>query len=158
MAKRKAAVRLQPSAPELQAAREFLEARWSEWLAERGRQAGGGLAGACVFASAFARLVFGGDVRANWHHTWIEHPHGTRIDLTGAAGVREQAAERLKLAGEIGPQALSPFFQGADPDPWADQPAFRVTRDFQDTWASVQPRARAWAREFRASRADAMPA
>ena len=139
-----------PAAEEnVAAAKAFLEQAWCGRAVEYGQPEPADLTGACIYAAAFCRLLFGGTVRGGWHHIWLE-VDGRKIDLTAAVGVNVQAAERLELANRYGPSVLSEFFQGANPDPYLDQPAFRRTADFRDTWKSVQPRVRDWARRFRA--------
>ena len=133
------------------AAKTFLAQHWQEWLAENRRPDHGDLRGACVFATAFARLLFGGSPVGNWHHLRLKVGE-IHIDFTEASGVREQALERDAEYREL--EAAMPsfrrpsFFQGTDPDPLLHQPDYLRSPDFIESWHSVQPRAQDWAKEF----------
>jgi len=140
------------------AAKGFFAKRWKEWLVENGRPDYGDLRGACVFATAFSHVLFGGRPVGNWHHLRLKLGE-QHVDLTDAAGVKEQAREQdeeyRKLERELQGFRRTTFFQGPDPDPLLHQPAFLSSTDFQETWGSVQPRARGWAGEFLQAHADA---
>jgi hypothetical protein len=128
--------------------RAFLRIVWAERAAEYGREAPEDLTGACVFATAFARTALGaGEVRGNWHHTYLQMADGTIVDLTEGAGVAEQARERMALH-ERYPSMRSPHFVGPDVDIHMHDEKFMRSRDFQETWQSVQERAGQWAERF----------
>jgi GNAT superfamily N-acetyltransferase len=128
--------------------RKFLISKWGSRSEGLGRSHPEDLTGACIFATSLAKKVLGeGTVRGNWHHTYLQLDDGTIVDLTGAAGVREQALERQKLHEQY-PHTKSPFFVGPDVDPHMHDPAFLKTRDFRDTWNSVQDTTQEWADEF----------
>jgi len=139
------------------AAREFFSRRWQEWLAENHRPNHGDLRGACVFATAFSRVLFGGRPVGNWHHLRLE-VDGGHIDLTDAAGVQEQAREQdveyRRAEVELPGFRRTSFFQGTDPDPLLHQPAFLQSPDFREAWRSVQPRAKGWAKQFLRAHAE----
>lgn len=121
--------------------RESIESFWPER-----RPGAANLSGACVFATATARLVFGGRAHGNWHHVHLRSADGTLVDLTAGAGIRQAAAERLALHAADPRFALPPHWIGEDVEPLLHDPAFIRSRDFLEVWQGVQPRARDWAR------------
>lgn len=126
--------------------RAFVKTKWAERAIELGRETPADLTGACIFATAFAHKVLGGEVRGNWHHTYLD-VDGQTVDLTEGEGVREQAIERQQLHSTY-PSMRSPHFVGPDVDIHMHDPSFLATPDFRDTWDSVQERAAMWASEY----------
>ncbi len=59
----------------------FLLARWQERAKECGGPQPTSLSGACKFTSLFTIKVFGGEMRGNYDHQWVEL-HGEVIDPT----------------------------------------------------------------------------
>jgi hypothetical protein len=55
------------------------------------------VSGGCFYAAALARNLFGGNIRGNWQHVWIEYQN-IRIDLTGLADVSIAQATRTHVA------------------------------------------------------------
>lgn len=129
--------------------RAFVTSAWAERAREYGRDEPQDLTGACIVSTAFAQQVLGGEVRGSWHHLYLVLPGEQIVDLTEGAGVREQAIEREQLH-ERRPSMRSAFFVGPDVDVHLHQPKFLATRDFRDTWDSVQDRAADWANSFAA--------
>jgi len=131
--------------------KEFFTLRWQEWLESRNRPNSGDLRGACVFATAFSRFIFGGKVVGNWHHLRLLVGQDY-VDLTEGIGVKEQAKEHdieyTRLEQELPGYRRSRFFQGTDPDPFLHQPAFISSYEFKEVWQSVQPQAKEWAQQF----------
>lgn len=125
---------LDPSPEHLAAARAFLLDKWRERARERGRPEPIDLTDACKFASAFAQAVFGGRLRGNWHHQWVEHPRAGRIDLTDAARVEGHSARCVETCslGEL--DQHDPFFWG--------------NSDHRDSVESTLPRVQKWLAEF----------
>lgn len=123
-------------------AKRFFSKKWKQYRKTNS------LTGACVFATAFSKEIFGGEPSGGWHHVFLSVGDEI-IDLTQAVGVKKQAMERIKIAKLFGNAWLSPFFQGSDPDPYLIQPGFLKSRDFKETWKSVLPRAKSWANEFK---------
>ena len=78
---------VRPTKANIAAARDFVWHKWLERASETDRQPPTNLSGACKFASMFAQRVFGGTLRGNKHHQYVEHPEAGVIDLTDAAGV-----------------------------------------------------------------------
>ena len=131
---------ISPTPQALAAAEDFFRHKWAERAASLNRERPSDLTGACKFASAFAALVFGGTVRGNWHHQWVEHSEapGGRIDLTHAEGVLPHD-RRCVLAG---------CRQGRID---RHDARFFGNKDHKSDMASVAPRAQRWAQEFLAS-------
>lgn len=88
----------------LAVARAFLLARWNERAAELGRPSTTSLAGACKFAALFAQSLWGGRVRANFYHTWLELADGAVVDLTECDGVTLFRPYERDLAFEREPE------------------------------------------------------
>lgn len=135
------------SATQIAELKQFITERWNERAQQLGRDEPADLTGACIFATAFAQRILGGQLRGNWHHTYLQMEDGQIIDLTEGAGVREQALERMDLHAQH-PSSRSPFFVGPDVDIHQHDPAFLRTSDFMDTWQSVQDRAEQWAQMY----------
>jgi hypothetical protein len=77
---------LSPTSASIESARALLAEGWAQRAAEYGRPTPTDLGGSCKFAALLAQRLFGGAIRANWHHTWLELD-GRIIDLTDGAGV-----------------------------------------------------------------------
>lgn len=129
--------RLAPTPENLAAASVFLLEKWRERARERGWSEPDDLTNACKFASVFAQDVFGGRLRGNWHHQWVDHPEVGRIDLTRGAGV-EDHSERCAFGG----CSLGPIDQH-DRHFWGNA-------DHVDSLESVLPRVGKWVAEFEA--------
>jgi hypothetical protein len=131
-----------PAPPELAEAQAFCLARWQERAQELDRAAPQDLAGACKFCALFARALYGGEIRANWFHTWLEL-EGTVIDLTDAAGVSPEQA-----AGYAGSAFFRPWhaFQG----PYTPDPEVESSPDFNRSLADCQERIEEWLAAFAA--------
>lgn len=108
-----------------EAAKDFVFEKWRERAAEEvGREEPTDLTGACKFASLFAKEIFGGRLRGNQEHQWLENSEGV-IDLTDAAGVDLPA-------GEI----------------YLHDPEFWMNEEHRDSMESVKPRVQRWVKEF----------
>jgi hypothetical protein len=124
--------------------------------------------GGCVFATATAIALFGGEVRANWHHTWV-HADGAALDLTGlhdvpiAKAVAGHAAYLRRrgytlTAQSDGTYAITleglrsqPTYPALDTQSFlTHDPAFVASADFCENFASVIPRSLRWADDVRA--------
>jgi len=104
------------------AARDFLYRKWVERAAEEvGRPVPRDLTGACKFASLFAQALFGGKLRGNEDHQWVETKEGV-IDLTGCAGVKRCVY-------------------------WHDD-EWWMNEDHKDSLESCKPRVARWVKEF----------
>lgn len=62
-------------------AKDFLMGKWVEWHQERGNDHPEDLSNSCKFSSLFAREVFGGRLRGNHLHQFVELPNGQILDL-----------------------------------------------------------------------------
>lgn len=135
----KAVRRVAPTPQALAAAESFLREKWAERAADIGRDPPSDLTGACKFASAFAALVFGGTLRGNWHHQWVEHADapGGRIDLTRAEGVLPHDTRCARAGCRQGRLDRH-------------DARFFGNREHKADMASIAPRAQRWAREFMA--------
>lgn len=132
------------------AAKAFVLERWQERAREQGQAAlPPDLSGACKFSSHFASLVFGGDIRGNLFHQWVELPDGRILDLNEDA---EDVA--LLKAGEI-PEYARQYAQWRRQSPPEDvythDPKHMRRLDQRRSMASVRPRAERWADAFRGS-------
>ena len=110
---------LAPTPENIEAARTFLLAEWRERAVEQGDPEPADLSGACIFGSVFAQCVFGGQLRGNWDHQFVEHPDAGPIDL------------------------VHPGFE-TDHDP-----TFWGRAEHRDKVASVLPRVARWVAEFK---------
>lgn len=113
----------------------FLRLKWAERAAESDRPAPKDLTGACKFASLLAQSVFGGMLRGNWHHQWLEHPSYGKIDLTEADGVEPHSARCAQAGCRWG------SLERHDARFWGN-------REHKADLASIQPRVRRWVDEF----------
>lgn len=121
-----------PATPALvAAARDFALARWRERAAEYGAPPPDDLTGSCKFTSLFAALVFGGRLRGNKDHQFVELPDGARLDLN--AGARD--VRRLGTHAHTHERTF-----------WANP-------EHRDAMRTCEARARAWAERFLAEAA-----
>jgi hypothetical protein len=133
-----------------QAAKEFAFRKWQERAREFGREMPIDLSGACKFTSLFAVLVFGGQIRGNFFHQWVELPNGRLLDLNA-----ESEDVAILKGGSIPAYARSyaeAMRQTPPSDLYTHSQRHIGSRDHRESMASVRPRAEQWAREFLASR------
>lgn len=128
------------------AAKTFVLQKWRERAQELGRDDPLDLADACKFTSLFAAKVFGGAVRGNFFHQWVELPDGRTLDLN------DEAADVITmLRGEIpdGSKAYAAMMRKTLPQPvhTHDERHMR-RRDNRQSMASVRPRVQRWVDEF----------
>lgn len=70
-----------PTLKNIKKAKEFIFSKWKERALEKNKPEPTNLDNACKFASLFALEIFGGKLRGNSEHQWIEI-NGIIIDLT----------------------------------------------------------------------------
>lgn len=104
----------------IEKATKFLARKWRERARERGHDLPCNLSGACKFVALFTQEVFGGDLEANWKHTWVRL-NGEVLDLTG----------------------------GVDSTHYVKDRSFMRRREFKESLDSCRPRVAEWARLFR---------
>lgn len=145
-----AAKTILPATPQnIAAAKQFVFAKWQVRAKEMGRDEPVDLSSACKFASLFAAEVFGGHVRGNFFHQWVELPDGKHLDLNDEA---QDVATMLR--GEIpdADKAYAELRRVRLPQPlYTHDGRHMRTRDNRDSMASVQPRVASWVAEFLAS-------
>jgi hypothetical protein len=126
---------LPPTPGNVAAAKSFALRKWQERAREQRRDVPTDLSNGCKFASMFAYRVFGGQMRGNWHHQFVELPDGTRVDLTDAAGVPSEHSEHPGMS----PKKV---------DPYKHDKRFWFNRDHRETLESCIPRVDKWVEEF----------
>jgi hypothetical protein len=136
-----------PVTPEnIAAAKQFVFAKWKERAKERGHDEPVDLSSACKFASLFAAEVFGGQVRGNFFHQWVELPDGHHLDLNDEA---QDVATMLRGEIPADTQAYAELSRKRLPSPlYSHDVRHMRTRDNRDSMASIQPRVLAWVTEF----------
>lgn len=73
-----------------EAARDFALNGWNARRFERGLPAAKDLSNACKFASLFARELFGGTLKGNAEHQYLELPSGQVVDLTQGSAMFDE--------------------------------------------------------------------
>ena len=116
--------KLRPTETNISRAKAFVLAKWKERAAELERPEPKDLTDACKFASMFAQQIFGGRLRGNHDHQWLEID-GNIVDLTDAAGV------------ERWPEDIHEH----DDDFWGNE-------EHQENMATCIPRVNRWVQEF----------
>lgn len=126
-----------------QEARAFLKNKWNE----RNNSVNNDLSGACKFAALFAQQLYGGEIKANEFHTWVEK-NGDIIDLT-------DDSEEMKYMkrGEIPPNQLS-YAQAwglefPEDGIYEEDEYFMDEPDFIESIRSCAPRVKKWVEEFK---------
>ena len=115
--------KLKPTKKNIAAAKNFVFLKWKERAQELDLKEPVDLTNACKFASLFVQQVFGGRLRGNWHHQWVEI--GDRvIDLTGSH-----------------PTVPCGW-------PYEHDEEFWLNEEHKDSLASCIPRVNAWVQEF----------
>lgn len=103
---------------------------WRERASERGRPVPADLSGSCKFTSLLAQRLFGGRLRGNADHQFLELPGGERLDLNAdAADVRDLQARGI--------------------DPWRHDPLFWHNPDHRASLRSCAARVAIWEEEVR---------
>jgi hypothetical protein len=146
---------LLPATPEnIEAAQEFVMRKWVERFHERNPGANDiptDLSSACKFTSLFAQGVFGGRLRGNEGHQYVELPDGEILDLNRDARDVIEMGELHRTTGKTGWHRIEgrehegETFHG---DPHAHDEVFFGNRDHVDSMRSVLPRVKDWIREF----------
>jgi len=136
-----------PATPEnIAAAKRFVFGKWQERAKELGRDDPIDLTDACKFTSLFAAMVFGGTMRGNFFHQWIELPDGRTLDLN------DEAADVITmLRGEI-PDASKDYAimmrKKLPRSLYTHDERHMRRRDNRQSVASVRPRVERWVDEF----------
>jgi len=110
---------VKPTKANLTKARRFLLRKWQERAVERGLEKPETLHDACKFASLFAQWVFGGELRGNYDHQFVQLGKQI-IDLAEAQGER----------------------------PYRHDPKFWLNRQHRESLDSCRPRVARWVAEF----------
>jgi hypothetical protein len=118
---------MEPTEENIARAKRFALAMWKERATERGLDSPRNLSSACKFCALFARGLFGGEVRANSYHCWIERG-GLVIDLTDGVD-----AETFGIT----PERLT-----------RHNPRFARNREFRESLRSCKPRVKDWLYRF----------
>lgn len=110
-----------PATPEwIDKAKAFLWEKWRERATEMGRPEPTDLNTACKFASLFAQNLFGGEVRGNREHQFLDTDEGIRVDLTDNLTAPAHHDKR-----------------------------FWLNPEHRESMQSIEPRVRKWVEEFR---------
>lgn len=132
--------------PSIQQAKDFLFDKWRERAIERGRTEPTDLSSACKFGALFAKELFGGEIKANDFHTWVEL-NGQVIDLT-----QDSQEVQHMLRGEVPPSQLAYARQWGLEIPeegiYTEDEDFMEDEDFIDSLKSCMPRVYSWVNEI----------
>lgn len=80
---------IEPTPQNIARAREFLFRKWTERAREMGRPDPADLSDSCKYSSLFVQKIFGGRVRGNERHQFVQLENGKILDLnSGANDVR----------------------------------------------------------------------
>lgn len=121
---------LEPSDDNIASAKAFVLKKWKERAAERYSPEPTDLTSSCKFTSLFANKVFGGKIKGNWQHQFVQLPDGKIIDLN-------IEAEDVKRLGQ---QAHA-----------HDESFWRKNPEHKESMISCVPRVNTWVKEFRSS-------
>lgn len=127
-------------------AKHFLKKKWAERAAELGRPAPTDLSSACKFGALFAKALFGGDIKANDFHTWVDLD-GKIIDLTDES---EEVSYMKRGVVPPSQEAYAKAYGLTIPETgiYTPDPSFMKDRDFKDSLKSCMPRIKQWVKEF----------
>ena len=135
--------RIEPTDANLKTAKEFLMIKWLERFKEKyprlydaGSQIPLDLSNSCKFTSLFVRDVFGGKIRGNEYHQFVQTEEGQIIDLN----IDAEDVQQLKS-------------QGVDPHQHDDK--FWGHHEHQQSVESCKPRVAEWVAEFLREHGDA---
>lgn len=117
---------LLPEPLNIQKAKSFLLNKWHDRAKEWGRDIPNDLSGACKFASLFAQKLFGGKIRGNKNHQFVQLENGKVIDLTDDS----RMVKMLK----------NPYKH--DKDFWENN------TEIKKSLKSCEPRVEKWVKEF----------
>lgn len=124
----KKAPTLKPRPEIIEIARRVALQGWRVRAKERGRPEPEDLSGSCKFTSLMALALFGGRLRGNSEHQYLELPSGERLDLNAEAeDVRAMQARGV--------------------DPWRHDTAFWNNLDHRASLRSCKPRVALWVEE-----------
>lgn len=148
---------IEPTPENIARAKQFVLQKWIERFKERfpslPNEAPTDLSSGCKFASLFVQRVFGGRLRGNHNHQFVELPTGDIVDLSDdAADVlrwKEEFERERKTGWKSDPQ--NPWAQSWQGDPHSHDPSFFGTKDHLSSMTSCLPRVEDWVREFLAS-------
>lgn len=126
---------LDPRPDILEIVRQVAFEGWRERARERGRQDPEDLSGSCKFTSLLAQRLFGGRLRGNADHQYLELPGKVRVDLNA------EARDVLAL-------------QADGIDPWRHDPLFWGNSDHRASLLSCKARVDQWERQVRARLSD----
>jgi len=116
---------LDPRPEIIEIARHVALQGWRARAEERGRPEPEDLSGSCKFTSLMALSLFGGRLRGNSEHQYLELPSGERLDLNA-----EAEDVRAKQARGV--------------DPWRHDTAFWNNLDHRASLRSCKPRVALW--------------
>lgn len=124
---------IKPTPELIERAREFVMRKWKERFFElfpnsKPDHAPRDLSNSCKFSSMFAQKVFGGELRGNFHHQYVEHPEMPN----GILDLNHDADDVKRLA-----------------NPYRHDKRFFGRGAHYDSMISCQKRVNAWVREFR---------
>jgi hypothetical protein len=98
---------IEASPENIMLAKDFVFRKWLERATEMGLQEPEDLSGSCKFTSMFAQKVFGGRIRGNYHHQFVELENGEILDLN-------MDARDVKSLGELAYYHDRRFFGNPD--------------------------------------------
>lgn len=150
-----------PATPENVAkAREFVLQKWIERFHERYPHLAQDpnhpeypkdLSNSCKFTSLFAQVVFGGTLRGNEGHQYVELENGEILDLNSEAKDVAEMRALHQQTGKTGWHSIDGresegwHYHG---DPHEHDSGFFGNSDHYDSMRSVLPRVTDWVREF----------
>jgi|PlaIllAssembly_1097288.scaffolds.fasta_scaffold1327671_1 hypothetical protein len=113
-----------PTPENIALAKQFVFEKWKERAKEYGHEEPADLQSACKFASIFAQRIFGGQLRGNYDHQWV--------DLNGQV---------IDLADYIADDMENVYLHDR---------GFWGNKDHKESMASCEPRVARWVQEFKA--------
>jgi hypothetical protein len=145
-----------PATPEnIARAKAFVMKKWIERHYEqngsydRPPPAPTDLSNACKFSSLFAQAIFGGKLRGNEGHQFVELPDGQRLDLNFDAADVIRMTTRFEQDGKKGwLKYHGDEFEEWHGDPYSHDPKFFGNPDHINSMKSILPRVKDWVHEF----------
>lgn len=138
---------LEPTPENISKAKVFVLKKWQERAKENNKNIPNDLSAACKFSSLFASIIFGGKIKGNFFHQWVELPNKKIFDLNDEA---EDIA--LMKQGEI-PDYLKDYANSNN----LTMPKNIYTHDIVQqnhpdnklSMKSIKPRVMSWVEEFK---------
>lgn len=124
-------------------AKQFLLLKWKERAFELGKKEPLDLSSSCKFSSLFTSKVFGGKIKGNWFHQWVEITDNSIIDLN------ESAKDVQSLKAKKLPEYLKHFQNIKCPENvYSHDKKQQTNPETLASFNSIEPRVNKWVKEF----------